>query len=132
MRIIQCKNWAADKIIHEKHIFQLYGTCILYELEDRSLMNNIKGIFVTSCNLSGMAKACADRLGIEVIENKKLEPFPSIKCVNREGELIYHLPFDQQYDKIKMRLNKGDFYCDTVREAEKKGFRRAYRWRGDS
>ena len=26
--VIQCKRWAAEKTIHEKHIFQLYGTTI--------------------------------------------------------------------------------------------------------
>lgn len=31
-----------------------------------------------------------------------------------------------------MNLNKGDFYCETVQEAEEKGFRRAYRWQGNS
>lgn len=29
MYVIQCKRWSVEKTIHEKHIFQLYGTTIL-------------------------------------------------------------------------------------------------------
>jgi hypothetical protein len=29
-----------------------------------------------------------------------------------------------------MEIGKGKFYCATVKEAEEKGFRRAYRWKG--
>lgn len=130
VRIIQCKNWAADKTIHEKHIFQLFGTCILYELENHK---KPKGIFVTSCNLSDTAKKCASMLGIDIIENKKLTRFPSIKCnIGKAGERIYHLPFDQQYDKIKIEKNKNEFYCETIQEAENAGFRRAFRWHGEA
>lgn len=42
---------------------------------------------------------------------------------------IYHLPFDQQYDNVK--INKpGECFAFTVKEAEGKGFRRAYKWFG--
>lgn len=127
--IIQCKHWASNKIIHEKHIFQLFGTCTLYECENRK---RPKGKFITSCQLSKTAKKCAEILGIDVIENKKLERYPSIKCnIGRQRTLIYHLPFDQQYDKIKIKKANGDFYCSTVKEAENAGFRRAFRWHGD-
>ena len=55
-----------------------------------------------------------------------------IKCnINpRTKEKIYHLPFDQQYDKIIIGNNSGEFYAKTVKEARKKGFRRAFRYRG--
>lgn len=144
--IIQCKNWSSNKTIHEKHIFQLYGTCVLYVLENKNIfLNNqamlldimntemLKGIFITSCRLSDTAKECADYLGIKVVENKKLIKYPSIKCnISSSGEKIYHLPFDQQYDKIKIDKNNGEFYCDTILKAEANGFRRAYRWHGNS
>ena len=45
-------------------------------------------------------------------------------------EKIYHLPFDQQYDKCSIKLGSGEFYAMTVKEAEEKGFRRAMKWRG--
>lgn len=53
-----------------------------------------------------------------------------IKCnIGSNGEKIYHLPFDQQYDKTRID-KKGEFYAKTTEEAEKKGFRRAFKWHG--
>jgi len=43
----------------------------------------------------------------------------------RDGVKIYHLPFDQQYDRTKIIPDKGEKYVYTVAEAEKAGFRRA-------
>ena len=48
----------------------------------------------------------------------------------KDGEMIYHLPFDQMYDRVVIEPEKGECYVKTVAEAEQKGFRRAYRWRG--
>lgn len=139
--IIQCKYWSSEKIIHEKHIFQLFGTCIIYAIEHGGLLEQnsfiklpkaVKGIFITSCTLSETALSVANALEIEVIQNKKFNYFPSVKCnISKNGEKIYHLPFDLQYDKIKIDPYKGEFYCFTVSEAEEKGFRRAFRWKGN-
>jgi hypothetical protein len=51
-----------------------------------------------------------------------------IKCnVNpSKKEKIYHLPFDQQYDRTQVS-RRGECYVATVREAEQRGFRRAWR-----
>lgn len=123
--IVQCKNWSQEKTIHEKHIFQLYGTVILYKLENPFF--EVNGVFVTTTELSQKAKDVAAELGIQVHENVALKEFPRIKCnINRTtGERIYHLPFDQQYDTTVIELNDGECYALTVAEAEEKGFRRA-------
>ena len=55
-----------------------------------------------------------------------------IKCnISKTGEKIYHLPFDQQYDRVEISPNKGECYVYTVKEAEDRGFRRAFRWVSD-
>ncbi len=125
--IVQCKNWSHEKTIHEKHIFQLYGTVILYKLENPFF--EIKGVFVTTTKLSDKAKAVAKELDIQVFESLALKEFPRIKCnINRTtGEKIYHLPFDQQYDNTVINKNEGEIYAFTVAEAENNGFRRAWR-----
>lgn len=65
---------------------------------------------------------------MKIIENRLLEKYPVIKCnISSNGEKIYHLPFDQQYDRTLIK-NNGEFYALTVKEAENKGFRRAFRW----
>lgn len=125
--IIQCKRWAKEKTIHEKHIFQLYGSTILKQIEEPS--KKYVGVFVTTTSLSPTAQKCAEILGIQVIENKPLAPYPLIKCnISRNKEKIYHLPFDQQYDRTKIQLGSKDFYCTTVAEAEAQGYRHAFKW----
>lgn len=125
--VIQCKRWAAEKTIHEKHIFQLYGTTILQVMEHPECQ--VSGLFITTASLSSLAKSCADYLHIAVVENFPLKPYPLIKCnISKEGEKIYHLPFDQQYDRVIINPSDGDCYVSTIQEAEEKGFRHAWRW----
>ena len=125
--IVQCKNWSQEKTIHEKHIFQLYGTVVLWKLDNPFF--EVKGVFITTTQLSEKAKAVADELGIHVVEYLPIDEFPRIKCnANRTtGEKIYHLPFDQQYDTAVIEEKNGECYAYTVAEAEEKGFRRAWR-----
>lgn len=129
--IIQCKNWSQFKTIYEKHVFQFFGT--LFQYKDENAGRNVKGIFCTTTELSTLAHRFAEQLGIEIKDNFKFaKNYPSIKCnISRDdGSKIYHLPFDQQYDRVKVERDKGEFYCSTTQEAESKGFRRALKWRG--
>lgn len=133
-QIIQCKFWSQKKEIHEKHIFNLFGTVVLYRLEHNisSDDKNVKGVFVTNIKLSSKAKSIADILGIHYVENHPYSEFPRIKCnigkdVHGQQTYIYHLPMDQQYDSVKL-INPGETKVFSVKEAEKLGFRRAFRW----
>lgn len=130
--LIQCKNWSEYRTIYDKHIFQFFGSVFQYQHENPN--EKVKGIFYTSTKLSDLAKAFAKELKIELQERCKFDiQYPSIKCniSKKNGEKIYHLPFDQKYDKVQIEKNRGEFYCQTVSEAEKAGFRRAKRWMGD-
>lgn len=122
--ISQCKYWAQHKEIHEKHIFQLFGTVTLYKIEHP--FENVRGVFITPNNLSKVAKDVAKALDILVF-NEELGNFPRIKCnINRTTkDKIYHLPFDQQYDNTIIEKDNGEFLAYTVEEAHNKGFRRA-------
>jgi len=125
--IIQCKNWSKEKTIHEKHIFQLYGTLILYRLSHKD--ESVEGVFVTTTELSDQAKEVAKALEITLVRGKPMREFARIKCnVNRTtGEKIYHLPFDSNYDRTIIEKDRGEGYAFTVLEAEQMGFRRAWR-----
>lgn len=130
--IVQAKCWAASKTIHEKHIFQLFGTTMLYRLRATS-RSNVTPCFYTTTKLSDVARAAADALQIEVNEQFALcWDFPLIKCnINRStGERIYHLPFDQQYERTVIDKSNGECFATTVFEAESMGFRRARRYFG--
>ncbi len=126
--VVQCKRWAREKTIHEKHIFQLYGSVVLLSCQDPK--NNYEGVFVTTTVLSDIAKQCADYLGIRYYEMCEVNKYPMIKCnISKGGEKIYHLPFDQQYDRVEISTKKdGAQYVYTVEQAENLGFRRACKW----
>lgn len=126
--VIQCKRWSTEKTIHEKHIFQLYGSMVLYQIQHPE--RKVKGLFYTTTNLSSVAKDCAEFLGIKCYENYKHQEYPLVKCnISNKGEKIYHLPFDQMYDRVVIEPSKGECFTFTIKEAEEKGFRRAYRWK---
>ncbi|MCK9365053.1 MAG: restriction endonuclease [Syntrophales bacterium] len=141
--IVQCKYWAKHKKIHEKHIFQLYGTTIEYWIssmgrdsqrqqllfEDTLSQNPVKAMLYTSTELSQEAKEFAAVLGVEYRENIPIVRYPSIKC---NSSKIYHLPFDQQYDRTKIQDVRTEKYVETIHEAEQLGYRRAFRWRGSA
>lgn len=134
IHIIQCKYWAQHKLIHEKHIAQLYGTTVQFILSLCSV-KKVVPVFATNISLSNTAKSFAEYLDVKLIKNKHMTDFPRIKCnINRDEwgteTKIYHLPMDQQYDKTKIR-DKGEFFAFTVQEAVDAGFRRAWRWYGN-
>jgi hypothetical protein len=130
-KIVQCKYWSSSKLIHEKHIFQLFGTLTAYGIDHPS--ESPSGVFYTSTVLSDRARLFAEQLEIDVHEKAPLDRYPCIKCnlSKRTGELIYHLPFDQQYDRTIIEDESLERYVATVEEAERLGFRRAKRWRGE-
>ena len=135
--IVQCKYWSQRKEIHENVICQLFGTAKMYDLqhpeETRVGMLTIESqpVLMTNINLTATALDFAKALGVDV-KTFGLKDFPRIKCnINSEGGKIYHLPFDQQYDKTKVN-KRGECYAWTVKEAETRGFRRAKKWFGTS
>lgn len=135
IEVVQCKYWSTKKEIHENHICQLYGTVICYCIEKKLSLESVEPVFITSTVLSEKAKEFAKMLKVKVIENIPLKDFPRIKCnIGYDGfkkTKIYHLPIDALYDRVKIS-KKGECYCRSVYEAESLGFRRAYRWHGDS
>jgi hypothetical protein len=148
VKIIQCKYWREDRIIHEKHINQLFGTTVEYFIKNIREMSNpqlfffpsmlqqstIIPAFYTSASFSETARDFAAALGVEVFERFPLRRYPSIKCnvSRKDGTKIYHLPFDQQYDRTNIEEERNEGYVERVVEAEDLGFRRAWRWRGNT
>jgi D-arabinose 5-phosphate isomerase GutQ len=93
----------------------------------------VSAVFVTSTVLSPVAKQAAEWLEIEVKEKLAMNKgYPIIKCnVNQATkEKIYHLPFDQQYDRTQINASMNEFYATTCAEAENMGFRRAMKYFG--
>jgi hypothetical protein len=148
--IIQCKRWAQEKTIHEKHIYYLFGTTVEYYLNNIQNKENLelssfpeiirkKNVIpklVSTTKVSDIAAQVAKILGVvieEVSFPNTVPPYPSVKCnvARRTGEKIYHLPFDQQYDTALIEEERLECYVEKIAEAENKGFRHAYHWKGE-
>ena len=146
--VIQAKYWSKKKSIHEKHILQTFGTAMEMavgiqqrnenDYENLDLFNqgsffdlrNIRPVIYTSTSLSETARKMAEALRVIVKEEEPLKDWPQIKCnIGSDGEKIYHLPTDQQYDRTLIEPEKGEFSALTPQEAIEKGFRRAFKWR---
>lgn len=128
--IIQCKRWSQHKTIHEKHVNQLCGTLIKYMIDHPD--EKASAALYTTTKLSDRAKEFAAYLTVSIIEGFPLQKYPSIKCniSRRNSEKIYHLPFDQQYDRTLIEEERNECYVETVQQAENLGYRRAWRWMG--
>lgn len=127
--IVQCKYWRRELEIRENVIMQLYGSTVSFKIEHDKLDSNVKVIPVLMIpefsKISDTALKFAKILNVH-ITRQNLVDFPRIKCNINQGNKIYHLPFDQQYDRTQIK-NEGEFYACTVAEAVGKGFRRAMR-----
>jgi len=128
--VIQCKRWSTHKTIHEKHVTQLFGTTVRYRIDHPD--EKVTAALYTTTVLSDRARDFAQHLDVVLRESFPVSEYPVVKCnVSRlSGEKIYHLPFDQQYDKTLIEPSRGELYAWTVAEAEALGFRRAWRWQG--
>jgi hypothetical protein len=145
VEIIQCKRWAQEKTIHEKHIYYLFGTTVEYFLENSPAKGtlqmtlfpelvrkgNVVPKMITTAEVSRKAQQVAQILGVQ-IERIPFERYPSVKCnvARQTGEKIFHLPFDQQYDTALIEEERLECFVETVAEAETREFRHAYRWKG--
>jgi hypothetical protein len=147
--IIQCKYWKKESTIREKHIFQLFGTTVEWFLRNTPPLgsmepqlfpqflkeNRVRPVFYTTTSLSDEARDFACRLGVEVHERMPCDAdYPMIKCnySPTTKEKIYHLPFDQQYDRTLITDEFNEMYASTTQEAHNAGYRRARRWYGNS
>jgi hypothetical protein len=149
--IVQCKRWSQEKTIYEKHIYYLFGTTVEYYLENFGDKEDLQlSLFpeivrkrrvipklIATAKVSEKAEQVAKVLNLiieEILFPKTVPPYPSVKCnvARRTGEKIYHLPFDQQYDTALIEEERLERYVNTIAEAERKGFRHAYRWKGET
>lgn len=125
--IIQCKRWAKEKLIREKHVFQLFGSAFEYRMAHPD--KNVRAVLVSTCPLSELAALYASALDVLCVDQPFDVDFPRVKCNIGSKGRIYHLPFDQQYDHIVIDISTGEFYAETVQQAEDAGFVRARRWK---
>jgi hypothetical protein len=132
IKIIQAKYWSQEKRVREKHVFQLFGTSFVIKRQNPSL--RVQAMLYSTTKVSDEARDFAKELNVNIRIAPFDKSYPMIKCnINaRTGEKIYHLPFDQQYDRVMIGNCPGEKYVYTTAEAEALGFRRAWRYRGQN
>lgn len=125
--VIQTKCWGKDKLIHAKDIFQLYGSMEHLRATTKSNGQNLKAVFYTSsASYTGPAIEVAQDLGVDLKTKKLNSSYPVVKCkVSAKGEKTYHLPFDLDYDHLKVDPEKGEFFAGSIVDAFEKGHRRS-------
>lgn len=132
--LVQCKRLSPTKAlpVRENTVAQIYGAALVWAHMHGADFSKVMPVIVTTYILSTEARQFADVLRVKCREEMALERYPCVKCNISGGsrEKIYHLPFDQQYDVTRVEPEKGEIYAMTVADAEKRGFRRAFRWRG--
>jgi Holliday junction resolvase len=124
--IIQCKRYGKDTFVHENTINQLYGA-LTYQKEKYQNKNVRAILYTANNNIDDEALEKLEHFKIEHIvkQHPKNENYPLIKCnTGKDDSKIYHVPDYGMYDRIKIELHKGEFYCETPNEAELKGFRK--------
>lgn len=120
--VIQCKNYASSHQIHLNTIDQFQSVISRYKRENKK--QEVYGILFTSNdNLDEDAKKEINLLDITHIVEPYSVNYPLIKC--KKESMIYHLPCNGNYDRIKINIHKGDKYIETENEAVSFGFRAA-------
>lgn len=126
VHVIQAKCWSKNKTIQEKDIFQLFGTMTHFKLTAEKRGRRTKAVFFTTAKYSGVAQDAAKVLGVELRTEYLNRSYPMIKCsVSKDGAKLYYLPFDSNYDTVKIDLHREEHFVSTVKDAVSKGFRRA-------
>ncbi|NOT01120.1 MAG: hypothetical protein HOP29_10875 [Phycisphaerales bacterium] len=131
--IVQCKRLSQEKQlpVRENVVAQVFGSAEFYRMCSGT-PKPVRPVLATTYRLSDEASRFAGHLKVNLKEHFAIAQYPMIKCnVSRvDGQRIYHLPLDQQYDNAVIGDREDEFYASTVNEAESAGFRRAFRWRG--
>lgn len=121
--LIQCKNVKNENTIHIRHIRQFNDK--FGEIKAKNPHKNVMAYFYsTNNNLSEEARLRLQETEIIHTIVPYDNNYPLIKCnIGKEGSKIYHLPAIGMYDRIKIEINKGECYVNSVEEAEALGFR---------
>ena len=124
--IIQTKCWSKRRSVHEKDIYQLFGTMTHFKLTQEDQKRKTRAVFYTTSQFTSLAKQAAQVLGVELRVEKLNRSYPMIKCsITPMGDKIYYLPFDNAYDRVKINRQRDEHFVRTVNQAVKKGFKRA-------
>ena len=117
--LIQCKRWKNN--VGAEYIERFYDAVERFKI-NYSGCYDVKGVFYTTSDYTDDAYDVALEYDIECHSEKfdSILEYPSVKCLIRDGEKIYYLPFDKEFDEIS--AENGCEYKFKVADAERAGY----------
>lgn len=120
--VVQCKCW--KKKVSDREIDEFYNAIVTFS-KNNPKYNFVKGIFCSTSGYSQSAFEAAESYDIKckiVTFNSDCD-YPFVKCIRFNEQAIYFLPFDAEFDKVKMNFANGDCYKFSALEAARFGYR---------
>ena len=119
--IVQCKRWQSKVTEHE--ITKFY-TALLTFSKRNFAHGSISAYFYTTSDYNERAYKTAEYYGIKckIIKFNGIVDYPPVKCIRFNEQAIYFLPFDEDFDGVKLNAADGDCYKFSVAEAVQAGY----------
>lgn len=117
--LIQCKRWKNN--VGAEYIERFNKVVERFDLYHEGYRNVI-GFFYTTSDYTEDAYETAEWCDIKccVEEFDSILDYPPVKCLVRNGEKVYYLPFDKEFDKIN--VENGCDYKFKIADAERAGY----------
>ena len=132
IHLIQCKRWRnligaeeIEKFANAVDRFERRRSMYESKLPNGYSKCKVMPMFYATNGYAEEAFDVAEWSGICL----KMQPFssireyPSVKCVLQNGEKVYYLPFDRDFDKGHVGVYRGGCYKFTVFDAQRAGYR---------
>ena len=126
IRLVQCKRWRMP--VNSDVISRLQGAVERFVFEERQgkssvMRTSIRGVLATTGEVDEDAKKLAEHFGIYLMPSLQFESYPAIKAqrITADGGRFL-LPFSSGYDQMRMNLNAGDCFQQSIRGAFLNGF----------
>lgn len=117
--LIQCKRWKNN--VGAEYI-ERFNKVVERFTEHHFNYNEVIGVFYTTSNYTDDAREVGWEYDIDCRTERfgSIREYPPVKCLVRNDEKVYYLPFDKEFDKISVK--NGCDYKFTVADAEKAGY----------
>ena len=117
--LIQCKRW--KNTVSKEYIKRLNYVAKKFQRYHPEY-SEVKPYFYTTSDYTKDAYNIADKYDIECCIEKfnSVREYPPVKCLIHNGDKIYYLPFDKEFDRIS--VENGCDYKFKIADAERAGY----------
>lgn len=124
---IQCKRWKNQVGVEEIYKF---AEAVESFKRNRSaypiplIYSKVMPLFYSTNGYTAEAERTASSKNItcQVQKFNSIREYPAVKCTALNGRKVYYLPFDRDFDSIRVGVYRGGCYKFSVLEAEQAGY----------